>query len=327
MPQAPRSGSSISLKKTARADDPARGRVGAALAAARRTAIVERFDRAVQTTSDNLGGIDVNRSQMVIFRVSRTMVRAMFAALAFVLVAQPAMAQSTIFNIPSTDTVEKGKGYFEIDLLPQAPKPDGGFGITIINPRILFGVAPNVEVGLNFPVYHIAEGTIPGGTAPSANFAYIQPNIKWKFFNSADAGVAASVGLVVNAPLNNREGQATWSYIYANVSKKFKGDYGPRVTFGPYGVLANADPASGPVSFFGPRGGVLAGYEQPIGGKVSFVADWFSGQNSLGYFTPGISITLPHSGLFNIGYSFGNDSIADSEIKNRYLFAYYGVTF
>ena len=49
-----------------------------------------------------------------------------FAALAFVLVAQSAMAQSTIFNIPSTDVVDKGKGYFEIDLLPQAPKPDSG---------------------------------------------------------------------------------------------------------------------------------------------------------------------------------------------------------
>ena len=51
------------------------------------------------------------------------------------------------------------------------------------------------------------------------------------------------------------------------------GDYGPRVTAGPYGVIANADPASGPVSFLGPRGGVLLGYEQPLSKTVSFVAD------------------------------------------------------
>jgi hypothetical protein len=34
------------------------------------------------------------------------------------------MAQSTIFNIPSTDTVDKGKGYFEFDFLPEAPGVD-----------------------------------------------------------------------------------------------------------------------------------------------------------------------------------------------------------
>jgi hypothetical protein len=73
---------------------------------------------------------------------------------------------------------------------------------------------------------------------------------------------------------------------------------------------------------------VLVGYEQPLSGKVSFVADWFSGKNSIGYFTPGISVTLPHSGLLNIGYSFGNDSWENSNAtKNRYAFFYYGVTF
>ena len=256
----------------------------------------------------------MNRSQMVMARVSRTLTRpAVFAALAFVMVAQSAMAQSTIFNIPSTDTVSKGKGYFEIDLLPQAPMADSG-SIFFWNPRIVAGVAPGVEVGLNFPVYHIGDGS------PS-NFAYIQPNVKWRFASSDAKGVAASVGLVVNAPLNEGDGQGPWSYIYANVSKKWMGTYGPRVTFGPYGVVADQD--SGKATFVGTRGGVLFGYEQPIGGPVSFVADWFSGQNSVGYFTPGISIVLPHSGLFNLGYSIGNDGAKE----NRFLFLYYGVTF
>ena len=181
------------------------------------------------------------------------------------------------------------------------------------------GLPHDAEVGVNFPIYH-------NGDASPSNFAYIQPNIKWKFFKNDDMGLAATAGVVVNAPLNSRDGQATWSYIYGNVSKKWKD--GPRVTAGPYGVVANADPTSGPVSFIGPRGGVLLGYEQPLSGKVSFVADWFSGKNTLGYFTPGISITLPHSGLFNIGYSIGNDSWENSNAtKNRYLFVYYGVTF
>ena len=58
---------------------------------------------------------------------------------------------------------------------------------------------------------------------------------------------------------------------------------------------------------------MLAGYEQPLSSKVSFVADWFSGKNFWGYFTPGISVVLPHSGLLNIGYSIGNNAWNDDE--------------
>jgi hypothetical protein len=244
----------------------------------------------------------------------------LFIAILFVVTAQTAMAQSTIFNIPSTDTVSKGKGYFEFDFLPQAPGPDSGPRTFIYNPRVLVGVSDKAEVGLNFPTYHA-----------SSNFAYIQPNIKYKYYANDDAGVAVSAGIVWNTPLNQREGQDSWGYIYTNLSKKVKsGNYGPRFTVGPYGVLgANRDPLNGATSFVGqPRAGVILGYEQPVHAKASIVADWFSGKNGLGYFTPGVSFTLPHSGLLNIGYSFGNDSFANSNAsKNRYLFIYYGVTF
>jgi hypothetical protein len=182
------------------------------------------------------------------------------------------------------------------------------------------GLAHDTELGVNIPIYHV-----PGST-PS-NFGYIQPNLKTKFYKNDDAGVAAAVGVVANFALNSTDTQLPWAYVYANVSKKVKGDLGPRFTIGPYGVLAKQDdPVK--VGFLGTRGGVLLGYEQPLAGKVSFVADWFSGQNSIGYFTPGVSITLPHSGLLNIGYSFGNDSWANSNAtKNRYVFVYYGITF
>ena len=49
------------------------------------------------------------------------------------------------------------------------------------------------------------------------------------------------------------------------------------MTVGGYGVVADQD--SGDLTFFGKKGGVLLGYEQPLGGNVSFVADWFSGKN------------------------------------------------
>jgi len=244
-----------------------------------------------------------------------------FIVFVSVLAARSASAQSTIFNVPSTDTVEKGKYYFEFDFLPQAPRPDAGGGIVIYNPRFIVGLPNDVEVGVNFPIFHISD------TNPS-NFAYVQPDVKWKFAKNDDKGLAAAVGVVGNIPMNNTDGQLSWAYVYGNFSKKVKsGDYGPRFTIGPYGVIAKQDdPVK--VGFVGTRGGVLLGYEQPLSKTISFVADWFSGKNTIGYFTPGISITLPHNGLFNAGYSFGNDSWENSNAtKNRYVFLYYGITF
>jgi hypothetical protein len=233
------------------------------------------------------------------------------------------MAQTTIFNIPSTDVVDKGKGYVEFDFLAQAP----GTGTTrtyIYNPRLLVGVAKGLEVGVNFPIYNNH-----GAPSPN-NFGYVQPNFKYKFFANDDKGVAMSGGLVWNTPMNQRDGQDSYGYVYANLSKKIKsGKYGPRFTAGPYGVVgANVDDPTKPISFSGPRGGAILGYEQPLGSKVQFVADWFSGKNGLGYFTPGLSFTVPGNGLFNAGYSFGNNSYENSNAaKNRFLFLYYGVTF
>ena len=142
--------------------------------------------------------------------------------------------------------------------------------------------------------------------------------------------VATDVGVVANVPINSPTGGSlsVWGYGYVNASKKVKQMNSARFTIGGYYVATKSDGtgfAAGPDNT---KAGVLAGYEQPVTGMVSIVADWFSGKNGLGYLTPGVSITLPHSGLLNIGYSFGNDSLANSNAtKNRYGFVYYGVTF
>jgi hypothetical protein len=252
----------------------------------------------------------------------------LFVALLFVVTAQMAMAQSTIFNIPTTDTVSKGKGYFEFDFLAQAP----GVADTrtyVYNPRLVVGLGDKAEAGVNFLTAHSSHGAHYCGT--SSTCGYFQPNFKVKYYNNDEAGVALAAGIVWNTPINQRDGQDSWGYVYTNLSKKVKsGMYGPRFTAGPYGVLgANQDTAAGPTSFYSqPRAGAILGYEQPFHPKASVVADWFSGKNGLGYFTPGVSITLPGSGLLNVGYAIGNDSWKDSNAtKNRYFFAYYGVTF
>src|SRR5215470_7204929 len=109
---------------------------------------------------------------------------ALTAALVLFVFAERATAQSTIFNIPTTDVVAKGKVYFEFDYLPQIPKPDGADREHIINPRVVAGPGGNVEIGSNFAFFH----------TPGETNAFFQPNIKWKFANDDMNGLAAAAG-------------------------------------------------------------------------------------------------------------------------------------
>jgi hypothetical protein len=226
-------------------------------------------------------------------------------------VVQPAAAQSTIFNIPSTDTVSKGKGYFEFDYLLQLPKPEAGQFQTFV-PRFVVGVTPMLEVGVNYGLTKYADN---GGT-----LKIFQPNAKYKFFADDDKGLAATAGIIGYIPSDSGD---KFGQIYGNVSKKMKS--GSRVTAGIYGALS-CDACNGAKN----KVGAILGYEQPLSKTVSFVADFLSGENFWGYFTPGISVTLPHSGLLNIGYSIGYNELkgdGDPNYRNNALFVYYGITF
>lgn len=216
---------------------------------------------------------------------------------------EAARAQSTIFNIPSTDAVAKSKVYFEFDFVSHLESHDHG-GFQTYVPRVVVGLGRGVEVGANIAATNSA--------APTS--VYIQPNIKWQFYANETSGVALSAGAIAFTPLKDRDVNDSFGMFYANASKKFKGRYGPRVTVGGYGlggVAADVD-----------KGGAMVGYEQPLSGRASFVADWFSGKNGFGYVTPGFSFALPKNGLLNVGYSIGNYGR-----KNNALFVYYGVTF
>jgi hypothetical protein len=216
-----------------------------------------------------------------------------------------AVAQSTLFNVPSTDVVSKKKVYLEFDFLSHFEShADGGF--QIYAPRAVFGVAKGVEVGVNFTAVDAFTPNQP---------VYVSPNVKWQFYNNEDNGVAISAGGLLYTPIAHRAGADTYGFVYSVVSKKVKSDYGPRITGGGYALPGLADGA-------GTQGGAIVGYEQPLAKRVTFVTDWFSGKNAFGYVTPGLSFTLPKSSLLNVGYSIGNRGPG-----NNALFVYYGVTF
>ncbi len=108
-------------------------------------------------------------------------------------------------------------------------------------------------------------------------------------------------------PVARKEGTDAFVMIYGNASKILKSLKGARLTVGGYRLMArNRD--------FGSRKGWNFGYEQPLAEKVSFSAQWTTGDNRFGYFTPGASIRLTEKSSLFLGYSAGN------LYKNFYLF-------
>ena len=166
-----------------------------------------------------------------------------------------AVAQSTIMNAPSTDIVAPKKVYFEFDYIGKPESADDG-GFTTIVPRAVVGVGGNVEVGVNVGINDFGP----------AEPIEIQPNIKWRFYNNEDNGVAASAGGILFIPVRDRDALADddFGFIYSNVSKKFKSTYGPRLTGGIYGLAGRADGN-------GTKAGAIVAYEQPLHSRVSFV--------------------------------------------------------
>jgi len=218
--------------------------------------------------------------------------------------SQPSNAQSTLFNIPSTDVVAEKKVYLEMDLVTHLESHDNG-GFQTYVPRAFIGAGKGVEVGVNV--------SATSAFAPNQP-VYISPNIKWQFHNNESNGTAASVGGLIYTPIANRSGADTFGFVYFVASKKFKAANGARLTGGAYGL-------PGLRGDLGTRGGAIAGYEQPLSSKVTFLTDWFSGKNAFGYVTPGFSFATSKKTLLNAGYSVGNHGR-----KNNALFVYFGIT-
>jgi hypothetical protein len=215
-----------------------------------------------------------------------------------------AAAQSTLFNVPTTDVQAPRKVYLEADFITHfASYKDGGY--QTYGPRLVVGVTKETEVGVNV-FYTKSSDPEP---------VEIQPNFKWRFYANEKRGLAAAVGFLITIPMTRRHEAKNTGMFYLVGSKSFSGDYGPRFTFGGYGLV-------GPFEEGTTRSGVIAAYEQPVTKKVSFVTDWFSGNNDVGYVTPGVGINFSSKNSLYTGYSIGNEGRG-----NNFLAVYYGYSF
>ena len=193
--------------------------------------------------------------------------------------------QQTIFNVPSTDVLDKGKVYAELDasLKPTEAK------FSSFVPRVVIGAGSNIEFGLN----------VTGNIQPGPDSTTLVPTIKWRPYRGEN-GWTIVLGNNLFVPVRNRAYNAA-NYFYAETSKTFKN--GTRITFGGYDFTKNAVAGAN-------RAGGQFGFEQPLNRKITFAADWFTGKHANGYFTPGLIFKAGPGVTGYAGYSIGNQNVS-----------------
>jgi hypothetical protein len=224
--------------------------------------------------------------------------------LAFLAVILPvsAFSQLTIFNIPSTDTLAKGSFALEADFISKPVSFRNG-GYQTYGYRAVYGLNNKIEVGANFFL------TYDGEEAEGE----VQFNAKRKVYSSEKHGVEVAAGTLISVPL--RSSVKSSGIVYVNASKTVERLNGMRLTGGLYTTIGGGRD-------YGTKTGVMLGLEQPITDRVSFLADWFSGNNRLGYSAAGINVNITKRQFILAGYNFGNYGRG-----NNALSAFYGYTF
>lgn len=253
----------------------------------------------------------VGRSKQMVFRrdnlelIRRAAVGMALFVLVMAALAIKAQAQQTVFNVPTTDVLDKGKVYFELDISAKPNDTDALGHFSSFVPRLVFGAGHRVEVGVN----------ILGNIQPGPDSTTIAPAVKWKAYDGKDNGWAIVLGDNLYFPVHNK-GYDAGTYAYTTIQKTF--NKSTRVGFGGYFysknvVAANANRAGGQFTF-----------EQPITKKLNFNVDWFTGKHAAGYVTMGAAYKLTNKLAGVAAYSIGN---ANASKGNHFFYFELGYNF
>ena len=197
--------------------------------------------------------------------------------------------QSVAAQSFSSDTLGNGERYFEGNLWTATQSHRNG-GEQIYGGRFAYGLTKNVEVGVG------------GSFSNPHDIEYppeIQPNLKWKFYENETRGITASTGVTAFIPFARGAGTDGFAMVYANLSKNVRKLNGATFTVGGYTLI-------GRNKEFGSRKGFNFVYDQPLARRVSFSAQWVTGDNRFGYVTPGFNFVVSKRSSLFAGYSIGN---------------------
>jgi hypothetical protein len=210
-------------------------------------------------------------------------------------------AQQTVFNVPTTDVLDRGHVYFELDI---SAKPNARKFSSFV-PRGVAGVGGRVEVGLN----------VTGNIQPGMDTTTLVPAVKWKVYDGKDNGWAIAVGNDLFIPVRNKL-YNLGTYAYTMMQKTFKTK--TRVGFGGYFFSKNV------VAPDANRAGGQFTFEQSLTKKLNINADWFTGKHSNGLFTSGVAYKLTDKLTGVAAYSVGN---ANASKGNHFFYFELGYNF
>lgn len=220
----------------------------------------------------------------------------MSAGLLTLAAAPAAQAQQTLFNVPSADVLAKGTIYLEVDHLYRPSDPY----FQVFTVRGVYGLGANVEAGVN----------VGGVVAPGRSTPNVVPNIKWQPYKGERFAVTTGAhGLFY---LRGSEDGDPAAFGYTHASYRF-----PTKTRVTAGAWAASDGYAGADS----EAGGLFILEQPVTDKVTLGADWFTGENGLGYLTPGLVATLGPWTIY-ASYSFKNGDSKSNAILTELGFTF-----
>ena len=213
--------------------------------------------------------------------------------------------QQTVFNVPTTDVLDKGKVYFELDISAKPNDSDALNKFSSFVPRIVVGTGHHIEIGLN----------LLGNVQPGPDSTTLMPAIKWKVYDGKDNGWAIALGNHFFIPVRNKA-YDLGSHSYVMVQKTFKTK--TRVGFGA-GVFSRDVVAANAI-----RGVGQFTFEQPVTDKFGLASDWFTGKHANGYWTSGGYYKLTKKLTGYAAYSVGN---ANATKGNHFFYFELGYNF
>ena len=214
-------------------------------------------------------------------------------------------AQQTVFNVPTTDVLDKGNVYFELDLSAKPNDSDALNKFSSFVPRVVVGAGHHIEVGLN----------ITGNVQPGLDSTTLVPTFKWKIYDGGDNGWAAVIGEHLFIPVHNKSYNAG-NQNYLMVQKTFSTK--TRVGFG--GAVFTRDVVA-PNAI---RGAGQFTFEQSVTTKLTIASDWYTGKHANGYWSSGGYYKFPKRITGYVAYSVGN---ANATSGNHFLLFEFGKNF
>lgn len=201
----------------------------------------------------------------------------------FFLNCHEALAQQTIFNVPSADITPKNKNFIQHESQFRAKDPDQFLNTTNYYAR---GIGHDIEL----------DATLFNLASPASN--NVSLGLGFKSSTKIQENNFSETRMIFGSQIPfSLQGNGVGYWVYG----------APSVALRQSGTRITAGISSGTKQIFGESVTCfIGGFEQRITNKLNLIADWYSGNHALGLMDAGFSYALPQEFVFYGGYQIPN---------------------